>query len=520
MLMKNLFGSITLGGLLLASPAPAAETSLTPLDVAKLLDQAFVEVSERVSKSVVVISVVYRPDGDDSRQASIMDQLRRYFDMDEEDESPGGNESSEEEGESTEEAETDRDPRMRPRYYAGGSGFIIREDGYILTNHHVVENADEIGVRLQDGRRFEAEVVGTDELSEIAVIKLIGDDVSGLPVVKMADSNRVRVGQYAIAIGAPLSLDYTVTVGNVSAKGRSDVISMMQGGRDMDQDFIQTDAMIHPGSSGGPLINIDGEVMGVNTMIYASGSRFGTVTGSGIGFAVPSNLARQVSDQLIEKGVYERAWLGVGITELLSHPNHEELAPGRLAGVVVAPQPNTPASRSDLRRNDVVVAVNDVEVRTPNDLKRQIRSHPLGATLELDVVRRGRELRIEVSTGTWAAEERAAISGPYFRVPQSEEPDSVETATDYGISVRALEEGEADELGLESDEGVLVTGVEEGSVGAEKGIQAGHVITEVNRHTVNSVRDFARALRSADSTEGVVLNYFDNGTYRFKVLKE
>jgi serine protease Do len=272
-LLLSLAGSLVF---LEAFPAHAG----TGLDLARQLNQAFIEVAEKVSPSVVVITVTQKAgtfsleggtDGDENSTDALPPDFWRRFHRQFQDQMP----------------EKTKDQ---------GSGIIIRKDGYILTNRHVVENAEAIEVRLLDGRTFKAKVRGVDAGSDLAVIKI---DADNLPVAKLADSAKTRVGEFAIAIGAPFAYDYSITFGHVSAKGRSNVIPVFSGGATMDQDFIQTDANINPGNSGGPLLNIDGEVIGINTIIL--GLR------SGIGFAIPSNLAREVADKLIADGKFTRA---------------------------------------------------------------------------------------------------------------------------------------------------------------------------------------------------------------------
>src|SRR5712671_4509720 len=284
----------------------------TNLEVARQLNEAFVQVVDKVSPSVVVIDVVQKPappsEDEDSLEA-LPKQFRKYFKQFEE----GPDEKS----------------------LGQGSGIIIREDGFILTNSHVVEDTEKIEVRLRDGRTFKAAVRGLDPQSDLAVIKI---EAKGLPVAPLGDSTKTRVGEFAIAIGAPFSLDYSVTFGHVSAKGRSDILPGF-GRASMDQDFIQTDANINPGNSGGPLVNIDGEVIGINTLIRG--------LHTGIGFAIPANLVREVADRLVSEGKYVRSYLGVEIRTLRDYPEYREVISGIKDGVVVKSiQPDGPASHA------------------------------------------------------------------------------------------------------------------------------------------------------------------------------
>ena len=321
--MKRLFRSrlpLIVSGLVLPLQAmPAAEQPATNIEIARQLNQAFVDVAEKVTPAVVVINVIQKAtlitpdeDNDDSTESTPR-EFRRNFQLPYEE-------------------------LPQEKAFGQGSGVIIREDGYILTNGHVVEEAEKISVRLHDGRVFKGKVRGVDPKSDVAVIKI---DAKGLPVAALADSTKTRVGEFAIAIGAPFSLDYSVTYGHVSAKSRSNIIEG-ESGAVMDQDFIQTDANINPGNSGGPLVNINGEVIGINTLIRG--------LHTGIGFAIPSSLAKEISDKLISDGKFTRAWLGIGIRAYRDDPEFREIFKGVNDGVVVLSlQTNGPAYKSDLR---------------------------------------------------------------------------------------------------------------------------------------------------------------------------
>src|SRR5258707_8907023 len=273
-------------GLFFSSQAAPTKPPSANLDLVRQLNAAFVEVAERVSPAVVVITVIEKPtanpgydEEEDSAESVPREFWRRFH------------------------RQSQEQPTERSEGQA--SGIIIRQNGYILTNRHVIEDAESIDVRLQVGRTFKAKLRGMDPESDVAVVKI---DAKDLPIAVLADSGKTRVGEFAIAIGAPFRLEYTVTFGHVSAKGRSDVIPAYDSGGLMDQDFIQTDANINPGNSGGPLVNIEGEVIGINTLIR--GVR------TGIGFAIPINLAKEVGDKLITEGNVNRSWVGI---VLLSH---------------------------------------------------------------------------------------------------------------------------------------------------------------------------------------------------------
>jgi len=283
-----------LGGAVANSPAWAAEPS-EALKLAQQLNQAFIEVAESVSKSVVIVRVAPKPQtggafGNPYQNSPFFDQLpeeyRRFFERQQE--------------ESEKKTESSRRPR-KPVFSGQGSGLVYRQDGIILTNSHVVENADKVKIVLNGGKEYDGEVIGVDRQSDIAVVKI---DATGLTAAKMGDSGKTKVGEFAIAVGSPYELDYSVTVGHVSAKGRRVFTDRFM----FDQDFIQTDASINPGNSGGPLVNIYGEVIGINTAIASNSGG-----NEGIGFTIPINMAKVVATQLVTKGRVTRAFLGVNL---------------------------------------------------------------------------------------------------------------------------------------------------------------------------------------------------------------
>jgi serine protease Do len=397
------------------------------------------------------------------------------------------------------EQENQRRFHREPAYSGEGSGVVIRKEGYILTNRHVVDGADKIKIVFKDGSEFEGEVRGVDAQSDVAVIKI---DPKGkdLTVARLADSDKTRVGEFAIAIGAPFNLDYSVTFGHVSAKGRSVIED-----RIMDQDFIQTDASINPGNSGGPLVNIDGEVIGINTLIR--GLR------TGIGFAIPSNLAREIADRLITDGKYVRAFLGVEIRPLRGDNEYRDLITGVNDGVVITGIPPVgPAAKSDLKAGDVITAVEGVAVSTAQQLKREIRGKKIGAPVTLDVHRFGKNIKVKVKLEAWPDEFDQVAS---HRRPVAEEKTGL-----LGLTVESVTKDLAEQHGLEKVEGVLVTEVDRGSAAERKGIKPGDVITEVNGKAVGTPKQFQQAIKAADPKKGVVIIFSSRGTSKIEVLRD
>jgi serine protease Do len=449
------------------------------LDLARRLNEAFVEVAEKVSPSVVVISVTQKPGSPSSEESDEGDDPLDFL-----------------------------PPEFRRRYrgdeplFGQGSGIIIRKDGYILTNGHVVEDAEKIEVRLKDGRRFKATVRGVDPQSDVAVIKI---DAKDLPEATLADSSKTRVGEFAIAIGAPFNLDYSVTFGHVSAKGRSNIVPSYAGGDRMDQDFIQTDANINPGNSGGPLVNIDGEVIGLNTLIR--GLR------SGIGFAIPSSLAKEVSDKLIADGKFTRLWLGVKIHSVKEDGAFRAIVKGIEDGVVVDEiMADGPAAKSELRASDVIVAVDGKPVSTAQQLRNEIRIKKVNEPVTLDVFRKGKSVKVAVHPGEW-------IDTPETQIVQRPTPRGADVPT-LGLSVHALTEEFAKRFHVKMASGVLVVSVDKNSIAARSNIKAGDIITSINHQEVTNPRQFREAAKKVDLKKGALINLITGDTARFEILKE
>jgi serine protease Do len=308
----------------------------------------------------------------------------------------------------------------------------------------------------------------------------------------------MRVGQWAIAIGSPFELEYSFTVGFVSAKGRSAVFSRAGSAY---EDYIQTDASINPGNSGGPLCNIEGQVIGMNTLIRG--------LNRGIGFAIPSNMVREIADQLIDSGHIVRPWIGIGIEPLA---DNKELSDTVKDGVVVKEiRPNTPAAKSDLKQADIIVGVDGTPVKSPKELQLQILHTKVGQTVTLDVIRGGKPIKVAIQTAEMNDELRTASRRGGSR-PKSESA--------LGLTVQTLTKDLAKQFDVTESEGVVVTDVAEGSLAAEKGLQHGDVITEVDRVPVHNAEEFKAAMDKADAKKGVLIFLKHNGGSTFVVLKE
>jgi serine protease Do len=487
----------------LCATAVAEQKTSPALELARQLNQAFIEVADQVSPAVVVIRVAHKPskmefDAEDNPLWDLLPpEFRRQ--LEQQRERPRKDPSDKEE--KKDESPGRRDPLP---FNGQGSGIVIREDGYILTNRHVVDEAEKIKVRFKDEAEYDAEVRGVDPQSDLAVLKI---DTKGrkLPAAKLGDSDNVRVGEFAIAIGAPFDLDYSVTFGHVSAKGRSRIVNDPS----MDQDFIQTDANINPGNSGGPLVNIYGEVIGINTLIR--GLR------TGIGFAIPSNLAREISDVLISEGKFTRAWLGIRINSLQDEPEIREMVDVSKGVVVKEIVPEGPAAGSDLKPSDIILSVDGKPVSTPQQLKNEIRSKKIGGTITLEVHRldknlKGNTVKVKVKPDTWRDEEVQVASN---RKPAK--PDSVKS---FGLTVQTMTKDLVEQFGVEKTEGVIVTEVERGSEAERKGIRAGDIITQVNHQSVTTSAQFREAMKKVDPKKGAIINFTSRNTSKFEVLKE
>ena len=375
-----------------------------------------------------------------------------------------------------------------------GSGFVLDTDGYIITNHHVVDEATEIVVRLSDETEYKAEIVGSDAKTDLAVIKI--KDAKGLVALPLGNSDALRVGEWVVAVGSPFGLDHTVTAGIVSAKGRK----INRPDQSPYDDFIQTDAAINPGNSGGPLVNLAGQVVGINTAIYSrSGGNIG------IGFAIPINLARQIVPQLKEAGYVTRGWLGV-----LIQPVDEDIAKSlnlkEAQGALVAKVfDGSPAAGAGIQVGDVIVSFDGQDIRKSNDLPSIVAATPVGKAVQIVVVRGGTRERLDVTIAK--LEEEAAEAKPV-------------KADELGLSVQDITPEIAGDLGLERDaKGVVVSGVKRGSAADEAGLRAGDVIESVSNQPVADVKEFRRLLGDRQPADSVLVLVRRGDQTLFRVIK-
>ncbi len=371
-----------------------------------------------------------------------------------------------------------------------GSGFVIDADGHILTNNHVIRNAEEITVKLSDGRTFEAKVIGKDPKTDIALIKIKSD--GSLTTVSFGDSDKLQVGEWVLAIGNPFGLDRTVTAGIVSAKGR------IIGAGPYD-DFIQTDASINPGNSGGPLINLQGEVVGVSTAIFSrSGGNIG------IGFAIPINLVTDLLPELKSKGKVVRGWLGVAtqkVTPALAESLGLERPRGALVSSVGA---DSPAEDAGIKAGDVIIEFDDKKIEDSDDLPLVVARTPVGKHVQVKVIRDQEQMSLSISVGELKEEEAIA---------------SAEERKNFGLTVQNVTPQAAERLGLDRAEGVVVSSVAPRSVADEAGLRRDDVILEIDRKAIKNLSDFQKATSNIKKDQ-VVLVLVDRGeTTRFLTLR-
>ncbi len=385
-----------------------------------------------------------------------------------------------------------RQAPQQKRIVGQGSGFIISKDGYILTNNHVVGDADKVTVKLQDGREFNAKTIGTDPHSDVAVIKI---DDKNLPVLSLGDSDAIEVGEWVVAIGNPFGLSHTLTVGVVSAKGRSSV-----GIADY-ENFIQTDAAINPGNSGGPLVDIDGKAVGMNTAIFSRSGGY-----MGIGFAIPINMAKAIKDQLIQSGSVTRGYLGIVIQDLTPDLAKSFGLKDHQGILVAQVSENSPAGKAGLKQGDVIVGFAGKPVEKIGPFRNRVALKAPGSKQKITVLRNGKRKTLSISIGKLPDGELAAVGAPH----------SLEK---LGLTVQTLTPDLARKFGIQGEKGVIVTQVTPGSAAALAGINPGSVIFEVNQKPVSNTEEFKRAVAQTQAKSAVLLLIKDGQYSRYVTFK-
>jgi serine protease Do len=446
------------------------------LTTARSLGLAFVEVAKKVQPAVVNIStektVTVKPwdrYGEDFFKGSPFEDFFKGFGF-----SP-----------------REKGKEYKHKQKSGGSGVIVDKEGYILTNNHVVEAADKIKVRLNDGREFTATLKGQDSRTDLAVLHIKAKD---LPVATLGDSDKLEVGEWAIAIGSPFGLEHTVTVGVISAKGRSGL------GTGTYEDFIQTDASINPGNSGGPLLNIDGEVIGINAMIIQPGT--------GIGFAIPINMAKQILNDLIKQGKVVRPWLGISVQDL-SPEMAEQFQVKEKEGVLVAQvHQGTGAEKAGLVSGDIIKSIDDKAIKNVNELIKEIQKKKVGQKVKLSVVRDGKPMTIEITTTAMPDK------------PEAMKEKEIEEKLGARVQELTPQLVARYRISSEIKRGIVVISVEEGSPADELGLQEGDVILEINRKKIETVKDFEKAIKDISLEKGIVFRLHRRGNTFYHSFKK
>jgi serine protease Do len=468
----------------IASPAANAAEAVKAEEVppaavaqADRLSEAFRGAAKRVGPAVVAIGTTQTVKGSAGPFGGLPDDfMRKFFGIE-----PG------------------QGPSQKFQRQGLGSGVIVDSDGYILTNNHVVEGADEITVHMADGREFKATVVGGDPPTDIAVIKIKADH---LPVAELGDSEKVQVGDWVIAIGAPFGLEQTVTSGIISATGRAGV-----GITDYES-FLQTDAAINPGNSGGPLVNIRGQVIGVNTAIASRSGGY-----MGVGFAVPIDLAREVMKRIRETGQVIRGWMGVGIQKLTPEMA-QSMKLGSDQGVLVSQVfEGGPADKAGLKTGDVIVELGGKPVKSPSDLQNTVAWTAPGAKVDVTVIRGGVRKSLKVTVEKRAGQPEIASAQPRKEEGRAD-------LKDLGIEVSAVTPEAAQRFGYRPGQGVLITGVDSGGLGGTAGLRPGMLILQAGGQKVATVAELREALGKADLAKGVPLLVRQGTSQMFILLKK
>lgn len=379
-----------------------------------------------------------------------------------------------------------------------GSGVIVTSDGYVVTNNHVIEKADDIRVIFPDKRSFRARLIGSDPKTDLAIIKI---DATNLPILTWGDSDSLQVGEFVLAIGNPFGLSNTVTMGIVSAIGRTDV-----GIADY-ENFIQTDAAINPGNSGGPLVNMKGELIGINTAIFSKTGGY-----QGIGFAVPSNMVKGVIDQLIKKGKVVRGWIGVTIQELTPEIS-QKFGLKSAEGVLITDiAKGGPAHNAGLMRGDIILEFNDKSIKDASLLRNMVAQSEINKPIKLKIFRQGQEMTITLIV-------KELPSEGIQMLPSSATGDnfSIDSHPLSGITVMDINPTIAKQLGIQGDEkGVVIVKIQQGSLVEESGIKKGDVIQEIDRQRINNLNDFNKATSRLRPDSSVLL-FINRGGKKYYV---
>lgn len=482
---KSLFLALFLTIVLVSFTHTVAFAEDRSLEAAFSLQKAFIDVAKRLKPSVVNIRVEKssqgmiqwsNPDGDSD--PGVEEFFRKFF------KAPGFK-IPEQEDQKTQ---------------AAGSGVIISKDGVILTNNHVIKNTTSIVVKLQDGTEWPATIVGQDPQTDLAVIKIKCD--RPLLAVSFADSEKVEVGQWCIAVGNPLGLEQTVTVGVVSAVGRSGI------GASAIEDFIQTDASINPGNSGGPLVDLNGNVIGINTLIF-------NAPGSGIGFAIPSSMASRISQQISVSGKVQRPYLGITMQPLSKELSEHFNLKNYDGAVVIQIAKGSPAENSDLMSMDIIRSIDGHKMKNTRDVQKHILGKEIGEDVTMEVLRNGEKKKVLVKLERMPESYGLAANEI---VEEKRKPQSEEEIGKLGFRLQELTGEMAKSMGLESSQGVLVTSVRANSPASTGGLVTGDIITQVNGRKVEKERDVLLGIKTGAKRNSSVFVILRGGSPMFLVI--
>ena len=485
--MYRFISLILISFALITAPASSvfADNANPDLAIIDNLSSAFQRVSKRIAPSVVAISAVKRAKKikrDANRRQGGRSPLDEFF---------GGGRSPFDELFGNRRA-----PRGNSPEGGGiGSGVIVSKDGYILTNNHVIEGADELKVTMQDDKTYEAKLIGGDPQSDLAVIKI---EAKGLKAARLGDSDKLKVGQWVVAAGSPFNLQQSITAGIISATGRSNV-----GIADY-EDFIQTDAAINPGNSGGPLVALTGEVVGINTAIFSKSGGY-----MGVGFAIPVSMAKNIMASLIEDGKVERGFLGV-IIQKLNKDLAESFGFSETDGALVSEvNEGSPAERAGILTEDIITRFDGVRIKNPSHLRNRVGQTDPNLQVNMEVFRKGKKKTLTVKVGKLEADE----------AEQAVE-ESQEIVNELGVDVSDITPEIKYKLDLKSEDGIVITAVEPGSIAQYNGLLRGDVITRLNGQVISTSKDFYSKISKANFKKGVRIAIQRKGGRLFLFIKE
>jgi serine protease Do len=467
-----------------------APVKLGANNAALALQNAFIDVAASVSPAVVNISSEWTEDVQGFNQFGNMNDLWRYFFN-----GPNGGGNGEM-------------PEYKQKQRSLGSGFIVTSDGYIVTNAHVVGKAEKVTVTFENGTTYPAKIIGKDTKTDIAVIK-IKDANKTFPTVVLGDSDALKVGEWAIAIGNPFALDHTVTTGVISAKGRS--VEISEGGGA--QSYIQTDASINPGNSGGPLCNIQGEVIGINSAIYSQSG--GSI---GIGFAIPINIAKKIADDLVNNGKVIRAGLGAVVQSLNPQMAKSFGLTSTQGALISSVNPGSAAEKAGLKPGDIVLSINGETVDSSNDLVTKLYTYAPGQVVQLNILRNGAQIQVAATLQT--LNDTVAAPGAPEGQDQGDSENPADSGNNLGLSYQDQTADIRQKLPAGAPKGPVVTGVDQQSPAAASGLQPGDILLKAGNTPLVSSKQLTALLKKADLKDGIRLFVWRNGVTLYTFLQD